>query len=65
MVTSADFRALVRADAASVRERQETDTIDVVDEIRHFVKTNNPEAGDVAAKMRLLDSMLAEMGYEV
>ena len=65
MVTSADFRALVRADATSVRERQETDTIDVVDEIRHFVKTNNPEEGDVAAKMGLLDTMLAEMGYEV
>ena len=51
-----------------MKERQETDTIDVVDEIRHHLKTNvaSFEAlEEVEGKLNVLDDMLSDMGYEL
>ena len=37
MVDIQEFRQLVMEDAASVKERQETDSIDIIDDIRYIL----------------------------
>ncbi len=41
MVENDHFRKLVLEDARSVKERQETDSIDIIDEIRYILVTNS------------------------
>ena len=71
MVTDPKFQELVRQDAECIVDRQATDTIDIVDEIR-FVLRNGQTAGlrslsdirETNAKLGLLDKMLEELGFE-
>merc|ERR1712242_322090 len=41
MVTEKRFKDLVLGDAKKVKSREETDTIDIVDEIRYVLRTTN------------------------
>ncbi|XP_059091726.1 ankyrin repeat and BTB/POZ domain-containing protein 1-like isoform X2 [Tigriopus californicus] len=68
MVQNEDFRALVLHDASLIQERQETDSIDIVDEIRYFLKTDlNSIAAieDASKKLDLINDMLQEIGFDV
>ena len=69
MVADPKFRELVRQDADCIVDRQATDTIDVVDEIRFVLRsatvTGTSDIWQVKGKIHLLDTMLEEMGLEV
>ena len=41
MVNNQKFRCLVEADAKAVIDRQETDSIEIIDEIRYVLRTCN------------------------
>ena len=41
MVNNPKFRCLVEADAKAILDRQETDSIDIIDEIRYVLRTCN------------------------
>jgi len=73
MVKDDEFRALVLEDASSVAERQETDSVDVVDEIRFVLRSEAAAAATslaaaevaAAAASAVLDAMLDELGLDV
>ena len=68
MVEDEEFRELVVRDAQSIRGRQETDTIDIIDEIRYFLKTdlNSMSAlQEAQQKLEAIDIMLSELGFEI
>ena len=68
MVSESKFRELVTKDAKSVKNRQETDSIDVIDEIRFILKTDlrTISAIDEAnRKLEAIDEMLEDMGFEI
>ena len=69
MVADPKFRELVRQDANCIVDRQATDTIDVVDEIRFVLRsatvTGTSDIWQVERKIHLLDTMLEEMGLEI
>ena len=41
MVNDEKFRCLVEADAKAILNRQETDSIDIIDEIRYVLRTQD------------------------
>ncbi|XP_013400284.1 ankyrin repeat and BTB/POZ domain-containing protein 1 [Lingula anatina] len=67
MVKSEDFISLVAEDAQGVKERHETDTIPVIDDVRfhitNFVQTFS-EVEDANAKLILIDGLLEELNLE-
>lgn len=68
MVQNEEFRALVLHDASLIKERQETDSIDIIDEIRYFLKTDlNSIAAieDASKSLELINDMLQEIGFDV
>ena len=68
MVEEPRFRELILADASAVKARQETDSIDIVDEIRFFLKTDlNSVAAieETARKMELFSDFLLDLGFDV
>ena len=62
-----EFAVIIQEDAASVKERQETDSIMIVDDIRYHISANVQtfsairEAED---KLRALDELLIQLGVE-
>ena len=44
MVNDEKFRCIVKADAKAIINRQETDSIDIIDEIRYVLKTQDLES---------------------
>lgn len=62
-----DFKDLVKADAAEVQDRQETDSIDIIDSIRFhltsFIQTYS-EMQESEDKLKELDDFLMSLGLE-
>lgn len=54
-------------DAANVKGREETDTIDIVDEIRYYISSfvmTYSEMEEANEKLRLIDDLLEELDVE-
>ena len=55
-------------DAASIKGRQETDTIDIIDELRFAIKQHHVESGDslsIIRKEEILAGMLNSLGFDI
>lgn len=74
MVDNKEFHSLILEDASSVRGRQETDSIPIVDDIRFHLyrgllpnSTSNEEEDlivDSESKLRMLSDLLISLGIE-
>ncbi|KAH9510218.1 Ankyrin repeat and BTB/POZ domain-containing protein 1 [Bulinus truncatus] len=62
-----EFRQLVVEDAGNLKEREETDTIDIVDEIRYYISSfvlTFSEMEEANEKLKLIDSLLEDLDIE-
>lgn len=62
-----DFRELVLEDAHTIKDREETDSIDIIDEIRFYVTSfvrTYSEMEDANEKLRLIDDLLEDLGID-
>lgn len=74
IIDNKEFHSLILEDAASVRERQETDSIPVVDDIRfhlmrrvlpYYVSDEEDEVFvDCEGNLQILDNLLVYLGIE-
>ncbi|XP_065573023.1 ankyrin repeat and BTB/POZ domain-containing protein 1-like isoform X2 [Artemia franciscana] len=69
MVNNEDFRSLIVEDAKALKDRQETDTIEVLDDIRYHItgslESLSYEVIDKANEnLRLIEDMLEDMGLD-
>ncbi|XP_055354902.1 ankyrin repeat and BTB/POZ domain-containing protein 1-like isoform X2 [Paramacrobiotus metropolitanus] len=67
LIRSAELQALIVEDAQDVQERQETDTIDVVDDIRFYVTSNvqtTSQMADARDRLALIDGLLEQLGLD-
>ena len=68
MVKNEKFKELVLNDARNVKSREETDTIDIVDEIRYVLRTSNLNSlssiTEAELQLECLDSFLEELNLE-
>lgn len=64
-----EFVKFVLEDAASVVDRQETDTVAIIDDLRFYLaefSTINPsDIDETSEKMKLLDDFLEQIGLEI
>ncbi|KAL3852443.1 hypothetical protein ACJMK2_016080 [Sinanodonta woodiana] len=67
VIVQEEFHEIVKEDAAKVKDRQETDTIDIIDSVRfhltNFVQTYS-EMEEANEELRLIDKLLEELGLE-
>lgn len=67
IIGNSEFQSLVQSDAQEVQHRQETDTIDVIDDIRFHI-TNNVQTfsamEDANEKLKLIDKLLETLGLD-
>lgn len=65
MVKNEKFKELVLNDARNVKSREETDSIDIVDEIRYVLRTTNLNSlssiTEAELQLECLDSFLEEL----
>ncbi|XP_071960285.1 ankyrin repeat and BTB/POZ domain-containing protein 1-like [Antedon mediterranea] len=64
MVTNEDFAILVQEDAANVQEREEIDSIPIIDDMRHHISCNvqtTSAIADAQEKLNLLDKFLEQL----
>ena len=65
MVKNEKFKELVLNDAHNVKSREETDSIDIVDEIKYVLRTTNLNSlssiSDAEHQLECLDSLLEEL----
>ncbi|GFO45079.1 calcium-independent phospholipase a2-gamma [Plakobranchus ocellatus] len=62
-----DFKQLVVEDAAQIEGREETDSIDIIDEIRFYISSfvqTYSEMEEANDKLRLIDDVLEELDIE-
>ena len=68
MVKNEKFKELVLNDARNVKSREETDSIDIVDEIRYVIRTTNLNSlssiTEAELQLECLDSFLEELNLE-
>lgn len=67
MVESEEFAQLVQEDAAQVKEREETDSIDIVDEVRFYIAnvvSTFSELQDAEHHLRLIDQLLEDLDID-
>ena len=68
MVKNEKFKELVLNDARNVKSREETDTIDIVDEIRYVLRTTNLNSlssiAEAELQLECLDFFLEELNLE-
>jgi len=68
MVKNEKFKELVLNDARNVKSREETDSIDIVDEIRYVLRTSNLNSlssiTEAELQLECLDSFLEELNLE-
>lgn len=67
MIHSEDFKELVLEDARNVKGREETDTVDIVDEIRYYISSfvlTYSDMEEANEKLRLIDDLLEELDIE-
>ncbi len=64
-----EFVKFVLEDAASVVDRQETDTVPIIDDLRFYLaefSTVDPsDIEETSEKMKLLDDFLEQIGLEI
>ena len=67
MVQEEAFAAFVREDAATIRDRESTDTIPIIDDIRFhigcFLQTFY-DMYEASKKLNLIDNFLEELGLD-
>ncbi|KAI2810039.1 Ankyrin repeat and BTB/POZ domain-containing protein 1 [Blomia tropicalis] len=56
------FHDLVVSDAQNVKERQETDTIDIIDDMRYFLNSSSKK--DINLKLESIDNLLKMLDLE-
>ena len=62
-----DFAEFVREDASSVEQRQETDSIPIIDDIRYVISNHVQTFSDLAdadQDMKLIEDFLEEMNLD-
>ena len=68
MIKDEGFKELVLGDAKNVKSRQETDSIDIIDEIRYVLRTTNLKSlssiQEAEFKLECLDAFLEELNLE-
>ena len=68
MVKNEKFKELVLNDARNVKSREETDSIDIVDEIRYVLRTTNLNSlssiTEAELQLECLDSFLEELNLK-
>jgi hypothetical protein len=68
MVKNEKFKELVLNDARNVKSREETDSIDIVDEIRYVIRTTNLNSlssiTEAELQLECLDSFLEELNLK-
>ena len=68
IVSDPKFRQLVTQDAECIKDRQATDTIDIIDEIRFVLRTQGSasvsDIWDTKNQLEILDNMLEDLGFE-
>ena len=68
MVKNEKFKELVLNDARNVKLREETDSIDIVDEIRYVLRTTNLNSlssiTEAELQLECLDSFLEELNLK-
>ena len=68
MVKTEKFKDLVLNDASNVKSREETDSIDIVDEIKYVLRTTNLNSlssiKEAENQLECLDSFLEDLNLE-
>ncbi|CAL1541800.1 unnamed protein product [Lymnaea stagnalis] len=67
VICQENFRELVLEDAGNVKQREEADTIDIVDEIRYYISSfvlTYSEMEEANEKLKLIDNLLEELDIE-
>ena len=68
MVKTEKFKELVLNDASNVKSREETDSIDIVDEIKYVLRTTNLNSlssiKEAENQLECLDSFLEDLNLE-
>lgn len=69
MIRREDFAKIIVDDAASIIQRQETDSIPIVDEIRHHLGRQNQQQSsleneEILLKTDALDELLMKLNVE-
>ena len=68
MVKTEKFKDLVLNDASNVKSREETDSIDIVDEIKYVLRTTNLDSlssiKEAENQLECLDSFLEDLNLE-
>ena len=68
MVKSDKFKYLVLNDAQNIQSRQETDSIDIIDEMRYVLRTTNLNSlasiHEAEHQLECLDAFLEELNLE-
>ena len=68
MVKTEKFKDLVLNDASNVKSREETDSIDIVDEIKYVLRTTNLNSlssiKEAENQLESLDSFLEDLNLE-
>ena len=67
LVNSAEFAELIQEDARSVVDRQEMDSIPLVDDIRYHITTNVQTYSAIEEanqKLQVLEQLLVSIGLE-
>ena len=68
MVKNEKFKELVLNDASNVKSREETDSIDIVDEIKYVLRTTNLNSlssiKEAENQLECLDSFLEDLNLE-
>merc|ERR1712242_308829 len=67
MADSAELHKMIEQDASTVRDRQETDSIAVVDDIRSHIRSRVRTMSDMTEaewKMSLVDNLLSQLDME-
>uniref|UniRef100_A0A0B7A6G1 BTB domain-containing protein n=1 Tax=Arion vulgaris TaxID=1028688 RepID=A0A0B7A6G1_9EUPU len=62
-----DFKELVLEDASNIKGREETDTIDIIDEIRYYISSfvlTYSEMEEANDNLRVIDDLLEELDIE-
>lgn len=69
VVQEEGFRQLVQEDAKNIKERQETDSIDIIDEIRYVLRTTNLNSlsaiDEADRRLECLNIMLEDLGFQI
>jgi ankyrin repeat/BTB/POZ domain-containing protein 1 len=67
IIDTEEFKELVIRDAAEVHKREDTDTIDIIDDIRHHITSTIctiSQVDDANEKLRLIDDLLEDLGLD-